>query len=363
MKFFKANKYSLLSNILRYSFIVIASFVIILSYLFIKVEATSITVTPQNITQNSVDLVLNNLETNPSYAVHVIKSSNQSIVGTKFVNSQVGGSATVNFNTLTPYTDYTVFIDKTGGGNIAVKIATTNFKTLTNVKINSFTPASGKTGDTVTIIGENFTGASKVFFGEIANAIPATNNGTTITVVVPHVAVTGTLYVVTDHGEGSSATDFIVMPTSGTQTCSNGATDYPTCTPPTSGNTNTNTTNSDPTTKGKSRGLVPDCNVGAINPNTGNYVEACDFNRLMEIINTVINFLLITLATPLFVLIIVYVAWLYLSAGGSSENVTKAKKIIKNALIGYIIALAAWLIVKTILATLGFNPKDAFLNI
>lgn len=102
-------------------------------------------------------------------------------------------------------------------------------------------------------------------------------------------------------------------------------------------------------------GLVPDCNTGAIDPKTSNYVNPCDFDMLMTIINSVINFVLIDLATPLFALIIIYVAWLYLSSGGSSENVTKAKTILKNAIIGYIIALAAWLIVKAILTTLGFT--------
>ena len=91
-------------------------------------------------------------------------------------------------------------------------------------------------------------------------------------------------------------------------------------------------------------GLVPDCGA------TG----SCNFNDLMTLINTVIHFVLVDLATPLFALIIIYTAWLYLSSGGSSENVTKAKKIFKNALIGYVIALAAWLIVTTILKTLGF---------
>lgn len=119
-------------------------------------------------------------------------------------------------------------------------------------------------------------------------------------------------------------------------------------------------------------GLVPDCNTGPvikipaetktvdgkeiiITPEKYEYENPCDFNAVMAIINKVINFLLITLATPLFALILIYVGWLYLSAGGSSENVTKAKKILKNALIGYVIALAAWLIVKTILTTLGFT--------
>jgi hypothetical protein len=76
---------------------------------------------------------------------------------------------------------------------------------------------------------------------------------------------------------------------------------------------------------------------------------------VMHLINTVINFLLITLATPLFALIIIYVAWLYLSDMGNASNITKAKTIMKNAVFGYVIALAAWLIVKAILLSLNFK--------
>jgi hypothetical protein len=97
--------------------------------------------------------------------------------------------------------------------------------------------------------------------------------------------------------------------------------------------------------------IVPECGV-VVN---GVIEHQCNFNYLMILINNVITFLLITMATPLFALIIIYVAWLYLSASGNTENVGKAKKILKNAIFGYVIALAAWLIVKTILSSLGFK--------
>jgi len=107
------------------------------------------------------------------------------------------------------------------------------------------------------------------------------------------------------------------------------------------------------------KGLVPVCNT--IVNDSGGFEDPCDFNMVMAIVNKVIDFLLITLATPLFALIIIYTGWLYLSAGGSQENVKKAKHIFKNAFIGYIIALAAWLIVNTILKAVGFKG-DSFLG-
>lgn len=107
--------------------------------------------------------------------------------------------------------------------------------------------------------------------------------------------------------------------------------------------TTTTTTTTSTTSK---KGIVPDC--------TGED-GMCTFDDFMTLINNVINFVLFVLATPLVAIIVAYAGWLYLSSGGSSENVSKAKKILKNAIIGYIIALAAWLIIKTILVTLGFN--------
>ena|ERR1035437_8511210 len=104
-------------------------------------------------------------------------------------------------------------------------------------------------------------------------------------------------------------------------------------------------------------GLVPVCNT-KVDAIKGGFSDPCDFNMVMSLINTVINFILIDLATPLFALIIIYVAWLYISAGGDPGNVTKAKTILKNVVVGYVLALAAWLIVKTILVTLGFQPGE-----
>lgn len=108
------------------------------------------------------------------------------------------------------------------------------------------------------------------------------------------------------------------------------------------------------------KGLVPVCNT-KIDTAKGGFVDPCDFTMIIAFINKLISFVLFTLATPLFALIMVYVGWLYLSDQGSSENKTKAKKILKNALIGYVIALAAWIIVKFILWAVGYKG-DTFLS-
>ncbi len=96
-------------------------------------------------------------------------------------------------------------------------------------------------------------------------------------------------------------------------------------------------------------GLVPDCPNG------------CNFNDLMIMINRVIKFLLFTIATPLAAIIFAYAGFLLITSGGDPGKKTQAKKIIGNLLIGYIIALAAWLIVNTIVTGLGFTG-DTFLE-
>lgn len=81
----------------------------------------------------------------------------------------------------------------------------------------------------------------------------------------------------------------------------------------------------------------------------------CDFEQLMELVNNIIDFLLKTLALPLFALLFAYVGWLYMSSADDPGQRIKAKGILKSAVIGFIIAMAAFLIIKTILASLGYS--------
>lgn len=96
-------------------------------------------------------------------------------------------------------------------------------------------------------------------------------------------------------------------------------------------------------------GLVP-CN----GVNDGG-VATCGFSEFLQLMSIVINFILFRLAIPLFALLFAYSGILYMTAGGNSEKVSQAKKIWLNAFVGFIIALLAWLIIKTIMVLLGFN--------
>lgn len=107
------------------------------------------------------------------------------------------------------------------------------------------------------------------------------------------------------------------------------------------------------------KGLIPDCNT-KIGPH--GFTDPCGFGQIMALINKVINFLLIDLVMPLSAIIFAYCGWLFITSGDNSGKRTQAKGILFNVLIGLVIALASWLIVKTILVGLGYNTNlfDSF---
>lgn len=119
----------------------------------------------------------------------------------------------------------------------------------------------------------------------------------------------------------------------------------------------------------KSAGLVPDC--GKLSEKLSEdgikmvdvIEDPCDFDDLMALINNVIRFLLFFLATPIAAIAFAYAGFLYLFDGGNTQQVSKAKKIMRNVLIGYVVALAAFLIVRTIMVSLGFTDAGTFLDL
>ena len=260
------------------------------------------------------------------------------------------GVATLNFTGLKPSTDFKV---KLVNDNIVLSEINFSTSAVTSLAtITSVSPSSGKVGDTIAISGENFTGVSEIYFNGIST-ISSEKSKTDIVVKVPVDATSGfiTMKVTgTINPDGSNNDIMISSPTSFDVLDATGA--Y--VTTGTSGSYSTSGTIVTPTRVYVFNGLVPVCNT-KIDSAKGGFSDPCDFDVVMALINKLIGYVLVTMATPLFALIIIYVGWLYLSDMGSSENITKAKKILKNAVIGYVIALAAWLIVKTILTTLGFN--------
>jgi subtilisin-like proprotein convertase family protein len=75
--------------------------------------------------------------------------------------------------------------------------------------VTSFSPGQGKVGDTVTITGNDFTGAASVTFNGLS-AVFNVNSDTQITATVPSGASTGPIAVTTPGGTGTGPTNFVV---------------------------------------------------------------------------------------------------------------------------------------------------------
>ena len=84
---------------------------------------------------------------------------------------------------------------------------------------------------------------------------------------------------------------------------------------------------------------------------------ACEVCHLYKLAKNIIDFLLKDIAIPLLVIALLAAGFYWLTAGGSEERIAKGKTILSSAVIGFIIAFGAWIIVNTILDTLAFkNP-------
>ncbi|TSD03388.1 MAG: Uncharacterized protein Athens071416_69 [Parcubacteria group bacterium Athens0714_16] len=73
----------------------------------------------------------------------------------------------------------------------------------------------------------------------------------------------------------------------------------------------------------------------------------CGFNDMITLVQNIMTFAFY-IAAPIAVGMFTYAGVLYLTAGGKPGQIEKAHTIFLNVLIGFIIVLAAWLIVNTI---------------
>ncbi|HSE56741.1 MAG TPA: hypothetical protein VLB02_01505 [Candidatus Paceibacterota bacterium] len=88
----------------------------------------------------------------------------------------------------------------------------------------------------------------------------------------------------------------------------------------------------------------------------------CDFNDIMQLINNLINFSIEFLVLPIFIAILIYAGFLYLTANGKPGVHAKVRKMLLNALLGLLIVLCSWLIVKVLITTLGYKEGLKFLE-
>lgn len=88
--------------------------------------------------------------------------------------------------------------------------------------------------------------------------------------------------------------------------------------------------------------------VGTGGPDGAGPYNAADENTLPKTIGTIVNAAL-SLLGIIFVVLIIYAGYNWMTASGNEEAVSKAKKIITNSVIGLIIVLSAWSIWRFIL--------------
>ena len=81
----------------------------------------------------------------------------------------------------------------------------------------------------------------------------------------------------------------------------------------------------------------------------------CNVCHLYQGIRNVMNFLLRDIGLPVLIIALLAGGIIWLTSGGSPNKITQGKSIILYAILGLFLAFAAWVIVNTILDTLGFK--------
>jgi hypothetical protein len=87
----------------------------------------------------------------------------------------------------------------------------------------------------------------------------------------------------------------------------------------------------------------------------GTIKDKCNFKAFMALINNVLRFILFAMVVPIAAIMFAYAGALMVFSGGSTERVGQARRIFSSVALGLIIAVVAWLVIRTILAVLGFE--------
>ncbi len=81
----------------------------------------------------------------------------------------------------------------------------------------------------------------------------------------------------------------------------------------------------------------------------------CTFEKLLLLINRVVNFVIYVICVPILALVFAYAGVLMVTSGGNPAKKDDAKSIIGKAVTGFILLLAAWILVKTLLLVFGYS--------
>lgn len=78
----------------------------------------------------------------------------------------------------------------------------------------------------------------------------------------------------------------------------------------------------------------------------------CDFSDIFRTVNNIIYFLITIVFIPVVVIMFMYAGYTYITAGGDSKKVVKVRSLLKHIVLGMVIILCAWLIVRTFMSVL-----------
>jgi hypothetical protein len=96
--------------------------------------------------------------------------------------------------------------------------------------------------------------------------------------------------------------------------------------------------------------LVPPCTQEEKDAEGKVIAKTCGFNDFIRLIANFIDFLLFYFSMPLAAILFAFAGFKLLTSGGNEAAMTSAKGLIWNVIIGLVVALSAWLIVKGILS-------------
>jgi len=91
-------------------------------------------------------------------------------------------------------------------------------------------------------------------------------------------------------------------------------------------------------------------------------VKKCDYGQVINLVRRAMNFVFIMII-PIAAIAFSYAGFLLLFQGSKPESRTKARDIFIKVFIGIVVVLAAWLIVKTILVSLGVTQTWALIDL
>jgi hypothetical protein len=86
----------------------------------------------------------------------------------------------------------------------------------------------------------------------------------------------------------------------------------------------------------------------------------CDLNSVLQLLNNLMSFFFRTLLLPIFVAMVMYLGFSYLQAGGSPGKHAKIGSMAKHMVLGLLLMLCAWVIVRTILSLIGYQDDLLF---